>query len=98
KRGAATPSARSRLAATFRHQAKIATARIGDFDRPLYPVIARLVSELISNAAEQTTRRLPTEPQRAAASVPLWSYEAEVRAIVARYVGAIEEARRSGKP
>jgi hypothetical protein len=86
------------LVATFRHNARITTARIGDFDRPLYPFIARAASAIIAHAAEQTTGRFhPARPRPTSSPLP-WSFDAEVRAIAARYAGAIEEARRSGKP
>jgi hypothetical protein len=79
------------LRATFRHQAKIATARIGDFDRSQLPFLSRVVSAVIRDAAEQATRRQEPEPQA-------WSYEAERRDIVSRYSLAVIEARRSNKP
>ena len=83
----------------FRHQARrITTARIGGFDRPLTPFIARAASAIMDHAAAPMTRRLEPEPKRSTAHPMRWSFDAELRAIAARFAGAIEEARRSGKP
>jgi hypothetical protein len=75
----------------FRHAAKLAAARIGDFDRPLYPYLARVATVAVRDAAKQTTRRQEREPEAC-------SYEAEVADIRARYGKAIDEARRANKP
>ena len=79
------------LPKVFRHAAKISTARIGDFERPLHPFLARVAVVAVRHAAEQTTRRQLPEPEAA-------SNEAEVKAIVGRYASAIDAARRLNKP
>jgi predicted metal-dependent phosphoesterase TrpH len=75
----------------FRHAAKIAAVRIGDFERPLYPYLARVATVAVRDAAAQTTRRREPEPEAC-------SYEAEVADIRARYGTAIDAARRANKP
>ena len=73
----------------FRHAAKITTAGIGDFDRSLFPFLSRVAAVAIRHAAEQTTHRQEPEPS---------SYEAEAKAIRARFGAAIDAARRLNKP
>jgi hypothetical protein len=77
--------------AVFRHAAKLGTARIGDFNRSIYPFLTRVAALAVRNAAEQTTRRQDPEPEA-------YSYEAEAADIRARYGMAINAARHSNKP
>ena len=58
---------------------------------PAHPLRTLALTAAHRSAAEQTTRRQTPEPEAC-------SYEAEVRAIHARYGVAIDEARRSTKP
>lgn len=41
----------------FQHSARITAARMGDFARPLYPYIGRLLRAVAGQAAKETTRR-----------------------------------------
>lgn len=76
----------------FRHAAKIATAKIGDFNRSLMPYLARVAS-VVRTAAEQTTQHQHPQPDPAPCS-----YEAEVAAIVGRYGAAIAAVRALNMP
>jgi hypothetical protein len=76
----------------FRHNAKLATARIGDFERPMTPFIARAVRAVMRAAMQQTTER----PARAA-PVPV-SYQAEVAAIQASFAIKLDDLRRRLPP
>jgi hypothetical protein len=74
----------------FRHAAKTSTARIGDFERPLFPFVARVARAAVRDAAEKLTAR-EHEPEA-------YSYEAEVLAIRSRYGTAIDAVRRLNLP
>ena len=75
----------------FRHAAKIATARLGDFNRSLMPFLSRVARAVIRDAAQQTTQHPQPEPEPC-------SYEAEIAAIVGRYGAAIDAVRRLNMP
>ena len=76
----------------FRHAAKIATAKIGDFNRSLMPYLAR-VATVVRTAAEQTTQHQHPQPDPEPCS-----YEAEIAAIVGRYGAAIAAIRALNMP
>ena len=92
-RGEARTQTRSRLSLPkiFRHAAKIATARAGDFNRSLMPFLSRVARAVIRDAAQQTTQHPQAEPEPC-------SYEAEVAAIVGRYGAAIRAVKRLNMP
>lgn len=71
------------MSKVFRHHAKMTTARIGDFDRPLTPFVARAAQAIIRAAMQQATE--PAAPV---------GHEAEVLAVMTTFAARIDNARK----